>query len=306
MSSEITISPAFWPSRRAIGAAIAGRDPRWWQIAALSSLVAVGVGVLRFDMPLWHPPAAMAAALGAQWVGARAVGRRFDPLSAMITGLSLTLLLRAAGPETTAMAAAIAIWSKFLVRWRGRHFFNPANIGIVVVTALSAEAWISPGQWGAAGLLAVTIAGVGAMVAGRAARLDSTLGFLGVWSALVVGRALWLGDPMAIAAHQLQSGALLVFAFFMISDPATTPRARSARFLHAAVVAGVGFALQTFWLTNSGPIWALALLAPLTPLLDWLWRDASAAGRPLPSDRKGPSSCSRVFPSRVRSASPRS
>ncbi|MEL6318404.1 MAG: RnfABCDGE type electron transport complex subunit D, partial [Pseudomonadota bacterium] len=89
-------------------------------------------------------------------------------------------------------------------------------------------------------------------------------------AALSFGRAAWLGDPLAIPLHQMQSGALSVFAFFMISDPATTPRARGARLVHAALVAALGFALQTLWITDTGAIWALALLAPLPLALDRL------------------------------------
>ena len=71
----------------------------------------------------------------------------------------------------------------------------------------------------------------------RAARSDVTLAFLVFYLALVVGRSLWLGEPLAIPLHRLQSGALLLFAFFMISDPKTTPDSRAGRILFAALVA---------------------------------------------------------------------
>ena len=92
------------------------------------------------------------------------------------------------------------------------------------------------------------------------------------YAALVFGRALWLGDPLAIPLHQMQSGALLVFAFFMISDPKTTPDARAGRLLYAAIVATVDFSIQ-FGLHNSaGIILALVFTAPLVPLIDRFFR----------------------------------
>ena len=275
---------AFWAKRAPTDAP---RDARPWQIAVLLSLIGAGVFALSFDLPAWHPPVTLAAALATQWAACRVLKLPFDPLSPAITALSLTLLLRTDAAWISALAAFAAIGSKFALRWRGRHLFNPANIALVLLTLTLPGAWISPGQWGSAGLLAVVIAGAGTAVAGRAARLDTTSSFLAAWAALAFGRAVWMGDPWAIPLHQMQSGALLVFAFFMISDPATTPRARWGRVAHAAAVAGLGFALQTLWLTNAGPILALALLAPLVPLLDW---GAAQLSRPQPETALCPAS----------------
>ncbi|MEO1293424.1 MAG: RnfABCDGE type electron transport complex subunit D [Pseudomonadota bacterium] len=250
-----------------------GHDPRFWQIAALTSLLTIGVAVFQFDFAAWHPVVTVASALLTQAFCVMALRWRgtlldFDPLSPAITALSLSLLLRTDALWLSALAASLAIGSKFLLRWDGRHLFNPANFALVLIPLFASGAWISPGQWGSAGLLAVAVAGIGCLVASRASRLDTTLAFLGTWAALTVGRALWLGDPWAIPLHQLQSGAILVFAFFMISDPATTPVSRAWRIFHAAAVAGLGFWLQTAWITNTGPILALIVLAPLVPVLN--------------------------------------
>ena len=74
-----------------------------------------------------------------------------------------------------------------------------------------------------------------------------TYAFLGFYALLVVGRAVWLGDPLTIPLHHLQSGALLLFAFFMISDPKTTPDSRAGRVLFATLVA-LGAVLVQFGL----------------------------------------------------------
>ena len=70
--------------------------------------------------------------------------------------------------------------------------------------------------------------------------------------------------------HQLESGSLLLFTFFMISDPKTTPRGRAARLGFAGCVAALAFALQHVAYARNPIIWALFLCAPLTPLLDAL------------------------------------
>ena len=91
-----------------------------------------------------------------------------------------------------------------------------------------------------------------------AARADVTLAFLAFYLALVFGRSLWLGEPMAIPLHRLQNGALLLFAFFMISDPKTTPDSRAGRIVFALLVAlGAGFVHFKLF-RNNGLLWSLA------------------------------------------------
>jgi len=244
------------------------RDPRHGQIATLGALVLAGTVWFGFEMPWWRPVAALGGALGAQWLGSRITGLRFEWRSAAITALSLTLLLRTMGWELAALAAALAAGSKFVLRIGGRHIWNPAALAIVLVTSLIPGAWISTGQWGVGGWIAVFIAGAGLAVTRRAGRAEVPFLFLGFWAALSLGRALWLGDPIAIPLHQMSSGALLVFAFFMISDPMTQPWHRGARVFWLGAVAVLGFTLQHGWIVTAGPLWGLVLMAPLVPVLD--------------------------------------
>ena len=68
----------------------------------------------------------------------------------------------------------------------------------------------------------------------------------------------------------MQSGALLLFAFFMISDPRTTPDSRAGRMVFAALVAFGGWYVQFRLYHTNGLLWSLAACALLVPLLDWL------------------------------------
>jgi Na+-translocating ferredoxin:NAD+ oxidoreductase RnfD subunit len=78
----------------------------------------------------------------------------------------------------------------------------------------------------------------------RAARADVTWTFLACYAALWLGRSLWLGDPLVIPLHRLENGALVLFAFFMISDPRTTPDSRAGRMLFAVLVAVGAYVVQ--------------------------------------------------------------
>jgi enediyne biosynthesis protein E5 len=265
-------------------------DPRLYQIGTLASLLVYGIGWLEFDITPARAVVLLATALATQW----ACGRLFGgppflsgARSALISGLSLCLLLRTNRVELAALAAVITIAAKFLIRVRGKHLFNPTNGGLVAMLLLSDCVWVSPGQWGAAAFLAFLLACAGTLVVTRAARSDVTFAFIAAYAALVLGRALSVGDPMAIPLHRLESGALLLFAFFMISDPKTTPDSRAGRMLFAALVAFGGWYVQFRLFRTNGLLWSLAACSLLVPLIDWLlparryeWPVALSSWRP--------------------------
>src|SRR5258708_518958 len=214
----------------------------------------------------------VAPALATQCVGGRLARLpRFDPRSALISGLSLCLLLRTTSEALAAGTAVVTIASKFALRWRGKHVFNPTNFGLVAMILATHAGWVSPGQWGSAAFLGFLVACLGGMVVNRAARSDVTLAFLASYGALLFLRAGWLGDPMSIPLHQLESGALLIFAFFMISDPKTTRDWRAGGVLFAIRVAGGGVFVQFRLYRPNGLLWSLVALSPAVPLIDRLF-----------------------------------
>ena len=249
------------------------RDPRLYQIVVLGMLVTYGVVVLDFGIHWYNAVAILATAMLAQFIGTKLVGLpSFDPRSPLITALSLTLLLRTDLVLLAMLGAAVAIGSKFLIRVRDKHIFNPANIALVSLMLISDRAWVSSGQWGSTVIVAFALASLGLIVLTHAKRAETTVGFLVIYAGLLFGRALWLEDPMSIPLHQIQNGALLLFAFFMISDPKTTPNTAIGRYAFAGIVAIIGFAIQFIFYEPNGPILALVISAPLVPIIDALSR----------------------------------
>jgi Na+-transporting NADH:ubiquinone oxidoreductase subunit NqrB len=246
-------------------------DPRVYQIATLTGLLVYGWAVLDFDVTPARATLLVSTALATQWLCGQLWGlARFDPLSPLISGCSLCLLLRTNDWRLAVAAGAAAIASKFLCRIQGKHLFNPTNFGLILLVALTDGAWVSPGQWGSAAWFAFLMACLGGLVVTRAARADVTLGFLACFLALQVGRAFWLGDPLAIPLHRLQNGGLLLFAFFMISDPKTTPDSRAGRLVFAALVALGAYYVQFRLFRTNGLLWSLALCSVAVPVLDRL------------------------------------
>ncbi|WP_404783651.1 RnfABCDGE type electron transport complex subunit D [Altericista sp. CCNU0014] len=271
------------------------QDPRDFQICFLSLFLGLGLWLkdwtLRPDVIFCAIATCLivqsaasllqvreASAFSLDWVGSLR--------SALITGISLSLLLRTDHWYTMVFAASVAILSKFSIRVKDKHLFNPANAGIIATLVLTQDAWVSPGQWGELGWYAIAFLGAGGIVLGRVGRWDTSAMFLATYGGLMVGRDCWLGWSWDVASHHLSSGSLLLFALFMITDPRSIPDGRWSRMLWAACVGGLTFVLQTVFIVPIAVFWSLFCLAPLTPLLDSLqatqrfqWQSARPASQ---------------------------
>ena len=263
------------PPRAALFArarALALRDPRILQIAFLGSLLLAGACLRDFSLHPMQIALTFAAALGVQR-GLDWLTRKPAPslLSAAITALSLTLLLRADSLWALPAAAIFAIASKFVLRVCGRHLFNPANFGVGVALLTLPGTWVSPGQWGSDVALAGWLVVLGATVTNRARRADISWMFLAFYLGALAARVAWLGQRWAVWTHQLGSGALLLFAFFMISDPMTTPSHPRGRAAHAALVAAIAYAWGFGLFRTNAVLWALLVAAPMVAVWDAFW-----------------------------------
>jgi Na+-transporting NADH:ubiquinone oxidoreductase subunit NqrB len=250
-----------------------------------------GILVLDFEVTTARVAVLLATALLTQWIcGKLWKLPAYDPRSALISGLSLCLLMRTNLLTVAVASAVIAIASKFLLRWEKKHIFNPTNIALVALMLVTPQVWVSPGQWGNVAFFGFLMACIGGLVVNRAARSDVTFAFIGFYVGILLLRAHWLGQPLVNPLHGLQNGAFLLFSFFMISDPRTTPDSRAGRILFALLVAlGATFVTFVLYRTN-GLLWSLAVFSLAVPLIDRLlpgsrfqWRPVS----PLPRLWKG-------------------
>ncbi len=185
--------------------------------------------------------------------------------SAVITGLILffvtTPMTVPADLLTLAAVAAVAVASKYVITYHGRHILNPAAAGMAVIaaTGLGWSAW-----WiGTPSAFALVVV-CGAAIAYRVRMLGPAVAYLGVAVGvytlfLVVGGAVSL--PQAISFAVLSSAFPFV-AGFMLTEPLTLPNSRRSRY-GVAVVAGVlcGWPLSVSWPIGGsltfGPEWAI-------------------------------------------------
>lgn len=264
------------------------KDVRDYQIAFLGLFLLLGIGTRDWTLRSQFIIAIVFTCIATQWL-AECIARTWEiwqekkdlillnPLemhslrSAIITSLGLSLLLRT-GSYTTAIAASIlAIASKFIFKIRNKHFFNPANFGIISVLIFTSDAWVSPGQWGEDWWYVLLFAGTGGTVLKKVGRWDTTVCFLSFYAVLEAIRNFTLGWTWDIFWHRLTSGSLLLFALFMLTDPRSIPDARVSRLIWAGCIAGLTFILRNQFYLSTSVFWALFILSPLTMFLDYLW-----------------------------------
>lgn len=245
-------------------------DARHYQVLFQLSFLLYGIFALDWEIPLLRFNIVILTCLGVQALFIHFKTKDWTGLkSALITAFSLCLMLEANTTTTFIIAAVLGISSKFFLKINGKHIFNPANFGIMVTLLLTGDAWISPGQWGSNALLLMLVGCTGLVVLLRVKRLDTAFAFLIAFLGLsFIRNILYLGWPMDFFYHQFSTGSLLLFSFFMITDPMSTPSARPARIIWALLVGALTWWISTKLFVHTAPLWALFFMSPLVPLFD--------------------------------------
>ena len=259
-------------------------DPRYFQVVFQCIFLSYGVLFLEWDSDWMHYILSITGCLFFNYAFESIKQQRFLPVlgksgikmwgfSVLISALSLCLLLKTNHWSTSLLAAFLTVSSKYIFRFRGKHIFNPSAFGLATTILLTGDAWLSPGQWGSNVVIFFFVITLGTIVVTRVQKLDVSLAFLIAFVALLYWRQVYvLGWPLDHFIHSVSTGSLLLFSFFMISDPRTTPNHPFARILWAIIVASVAFYLAAFkWIYNT-PIWILVAAAPLVPVMDRIFK----------------------------------
>jgi enediyne biosynthesis protein E5 len=259
------------------------KDARYFQIIFQSIFLCYGIFFLH-----WHNENRLyltyfVTGLIVQFVSEYFLGKKLIPFlqrvkngipSVLISSFGLSLLLKTNYWWVAVLAASVSILSKYILRINGKHIFNPSALGIVVAVLFTGNAWISPGQWGSGTVLMFGVLCFGFIVTTRVQKLDVSLAFLGTFAGLIFLRQIvYLGWPMDHFIQSVSTGSLLLFSFFMITDPKTIPNHRLARILWCIAVSAVSFYLTAFKFMNGAPILVLVFAQPLVPLLDKFFKD---------------------------------
>jgi len=254
------------------------KDARYFQILFQSIFLVYGILYLHWVNESWLYSTYFITSLITQFACELVFGKKDIPVwqrykkgipSVLISSFGLSLLLKTNLVWVAIMAAAVSIVSKYIIRIKGKHIFNPSALGIVVAVFFTGNAWISPGQWGSGAVIMFGVCCFGFIVTTRVQKLDVSIAFLGTFAALLFARQIiYLGWPMDHFIQSVSTGSLLLFSFFMITDPKTTPNHLVVRIIWSAAIAAIAFYLTAFKFMNGAPILVLVLAQPLVPLLD--------------------------------------
>jgi Na+-transporting NADH:ubiquinone oxidoreductase subunit NqrB len=244
-------------------------DVRIVQACLMGILLLVGVWIKDFSIFGLQILATFTSGLLTQYIWIRI--RRLDQnsiFSALITCLGLSLLLRSDNLWVHPTIACIVISSKFILKIQGKHLFNPAMLGVVLGVKLFPGAWISPGQWGDEILVSCFLLLFGLIVSNRVNIQDISIAFASTYISLLALRTIHYGYEWKVFLHQISNGSLLLFTFFMITDPRTAPNHLFARILHGIAVALFAHIWQFIFYKPAGIIWGLFFMTPLVPIWD--------------------------------------
>ena len=221
---------------------------------------------------------AIGAAILAEVILGRIFYRKWPNLaSAYISGISVGILIRSPAFWPFALCSAISIMSKYVLRVKGRHLWNPSNFGIVAMLFLAGDAVASLSiQWGNYLWPMLVIWALGSVIIWRLRRFHITATYVVAFVVLALVRSWMTGSPWQAEVAPITGPMYQLFIFFMITDPKTTVRGKTAQCVVAFTVALLEMALR-LQEDIYAPYHALFVVGPAALLIE-MWRDARRAG----------------------------
>ena len=199
------------------------------------------------------------------------VGRWPHPASAYISGISVGILVRSPMIWPYALCSALSIMSKYVLRVRGRHIWNPSNFGICALLFLASDAVASLSiQWGNYLLPMFVIWGLGSIIIGRLGRFHICATYVISFLVFAYVRSTITGHTFAAEVAPITGPMYQLFVFFMITDPKTTVRSKLGQSAVAFTVALVEMILRLMEIVHA-PYYALFIVGPTANLIEiWL------------------------------------
>jgi Na+-translocating ferredoxin:NAD+ oxidoreductase RnfD subunit len=188
--------------------------------------------------------------------------------SAYISGISVGILVRSVYIWPFVLTAVLSIMSKYVLRFRGTHIWNPSNFGIswMLIFAPFGMAGLSI-QWGNNILPILVIWALGLIIVWRVKRLHITLTYVLSFILFSWLRSILTGDGFFAELAPLTGPMYQLFVFFMITDPATTVKSRKGQILVAFLIALLEFVLRLNEFIYA-PFYALFIVGPIAMIID--------------------------------------
>jgi Na+-translocating ferredoxin:NAD+ oxidoreductase RnfD subunit len=283
LSSEIRVHPrssaAEVPARRRIRL-----DNRYLAPLFITTILVVGHFAYGILESYERTALAIAAALVAELVLGRIFfGKWINLSSAYITGLSVGILIRSPAFWPYGLCSVLSIMSKYVLRVKGRHLWNPSNFGICVLLFLAPETVAALTiQWGNFLWPLIVIWILGSVIIWRAKRIHISVTYVLSFLAFAFLRSWITGDPWRSEISPITGPMYQLFVFFMITDPKTTVRSKKWQCVVVFLVAFVEMLLRLNHVVYA-PLYALFLVGPVAMLIEMFHAKAQSKDTKAPS-----------------------
>jgi hypothetical protein len=226
-----------------------------WERTALSIVVAIGT-----EMDL----------------GRTTYGKWPHPASAYISGISAGILIRSPFLWPYFFTSFISILSKYVLRLKGRHIWNPTNFGVSAMVLLApATVTVLSIQWGNAVAPMAVIWLLGAVIVWRVGRAHISATYVAAFLVFSFARSALTGVPWLATVAPITGPMYQLFIFFMVTDPKVTVRPMWAQCFVVFLVALVELIFRLNEVVYA-PFYALCLVGPSALLVE-MWLDARRA-----------------------------
>jgi len=229
-----------------------------WERTALSIVVAIGTEMV---------------------LGRITYGKWPHPASAYISGISAGILIRSPFLWPYFFTSFISILSKYVLRLKGRHIWNPTNFGVSAMVLLApATVTVLSIQWGNAVAPMAVIWVLGAVIVWRVGRAHISATYVAAFFVFSFVRSALTGIPWLATVAPITGPMYQLFIFFMITDPKTTVRSKKWQCVVVVLVAFVEMLMRLAELVYA-PFYALFVVGSIAMVVEIL-RESRSSHRP--------------------------
>jgi Na+-transporting NADH:ubiquinone oxidoreductase subunit NqrB len=198
-------------------------------------------------------------------------GKWLNLASAYISGISCGILVRSPALWPFAVASVLSIMSKYVLRVKGRHLWNPSNFGICALLFLAPETVAALSvQWGNFKWPLIVIWTLGSIIIWRAKRIHISATYVASFFVFAFLRSYITGDSWWAEVAPITGPMYQLFVFFMVTDPKTTVKSKKWQCIVVFLVAFVEMLLRLNHVVHA-PLYALFLVGPAAMLIEiWL------------------------------------
>jgi Na+-transporting NADH:ubiquinone oxidoreductase subunit NqrB len=204
-------------------------------------------------------------------------GKMPNLASAYVSGISVGILVRTEALWPFAFVSVLSIMSKYVLRVKGRHIWNPSNFGIAAALLVAHDSMATLGpEFDNKIVPFIIVAIIGSLIVGKLRRLHISAAYALSFVFFAWVRSLINGQPFFAEVAPITGPMYMLFTFFMITDPKTTVKGRNAQILVAFLVAGAECVLRLAQNIHA-PYFALFTVGPIANLVEIWWVGRSAA-----------------------------